>query len=305
MLDAIIIGSGPAGLAAAIYGKRANLNIAVVEKEYEGTGQIAESSCVDNYLGLPGINGYDLGEQFRNHAVDFGVDFIEHEVVAIERQPGGWKLAFEDGSSKEARTVIYAAGAQPRKADVPGEDRYIGKGVSYCAICDGAFYKGKTVAVLGGGDTAVDEALYLSDLCEKVYLIHRRTEFRGAAQRVEQARKKANIEFVLGETVKEFVGGEKLTAVRLNSGTSIELNGVFVAYGSKPQTELLRGIVALDDSGYVVANEDGRTSQEGFFVAGDVRTKTLRQVVTAVSDGANAITSVAEYIKIGAIGDGV
>lgn len=305
MLDAIIIGSGPAGLAAAIYGKRANLNIAVVEKEYEGTGQIAESSCVDNYLGLPGINGYDLGEQFRNHAVDFGVDFIEHEVVAIEKQPGGWKLAFEDGRSKEARTVIYAAGAQPRKADVPGEDRYIGKGVSYCAICDGAFYKGKTVAVLGGGDTAVDEALYLSDLCEKVYLIHRRTEFRGAAQRVEQARKKANIEFVLGETVKEFVGGEKLTAVRLNSGTSIELNGVFVAYGSKPQTELLRGIVALDDSGYVVANEDGRTSQEGFFVAGDVRTKTLRQVVTAVSDGANAITSVAEYIKIGAIGDGV
>ena len=305
MLDAIIIGSGPAGLAAAIYGKRANLNIAVVEKEYEGTGQIAESSCVDNYLGLPGINGYDLGEQFRNHAVDFGVDFIEHEVVAIEKQPGGWKLAFEDGSSKEARTVIYAAGAQPRKADVPGEDRYIGKGVSYCAICDGAFYKGKTVAVLGGGDTAVDEALYLSDLCEKVYLIHRRTEFRGAAQRVEQARKKANIEFVHGETVKEFVGGEKLTAVRLNSGTSIELNGVFVAYGSKPQTELLRGIVALDDSGYVVANEDGRTSQEGFFVAGDVRTKTLRQVVTAVSDGANAITSVAEYIKIGAIGDGV
>ena len=305
MLDAIIIGSGPAGLAAAIYGKRANLNIAVVEKEYEGTGQIAESSCVDNYLGLPGINGYDLGEQFRNHAVDFGVDFIEHEVVAIEKQPGGWKLAFEDGSSKEARTVIYAAGAQPRKADVPGEDRYIGKGVSYCAICDGAFYKGKTVAVLGGGDTAVDEALYLSDLCEKVYLIHRRTEFRGAAQRVEQARKKENIEFVLGETVKEFVGGEKLTAVRLNSGTSIELNGVFVAYGSKPQTELLRGIVALDDSGYVVANEDGRTSQEGFFVAGDVRTKTLRQVVTAVSDGANAITSVAEYIKIGAIGDGV
>lgn len=305
MLDAIIIGSGPAGLAAAIYGKRANLNIAVVEKEYEGTGQIAESSCVDNYLGLPGINGYDLGEQFRNHAVDFGVDFIEHEVVAIEKQPGGWKLAFEDGSSKDARTVIYAAGAQPRKADVPGEDRYIGKGVSYCAICDGAFYKGKTVAVLGGGDTAVDEALYLSDLCEKVYLIHRRTEFRGAAQRVEQARKKANIEFVLGETVKEFVGGEKLTAVRLNSGTSIELNGVFVAYGSKPQTELLRGIVALDDSGYVVANEDGRTSQEGFFVAGDVRTKTLRQVVTAVSDGANAITSVAEYIKIGAIGDGV
>ena len=305
MLDAIIIGSGPAGLAAAIYGKRANLNIAVVEKEYEGTGQIAESSCVDNYLGLPGINGYDLGEQFRNHAVDFGVDFIEHEVVAIEKQPGGWKLAFEDGSSKEARTVIYAAGAQPRKADVPGEDRYIGKGVSYCAICDGAFYKGKTVAVLGGGDTAVDEALYLSDLCEKVYLIHRRTEFRGAAQRVEQASKKANIEFVLGETVKEFVGGEKLTAVRLNSGTSIELNGVFVAYGSKPQTELLRGIVALDDSGYVVANEDGRTSQEGFFVAGDVRTKILRQVVTAVSDGANAITSVAEYIKIGAIGDGV
>ena len=305
MLDAIIIGSGPAGLAAAIYGKRANLNIAVVEKEYAGTGQIAESSCVDNYLGLPGINGYDLGEQFRNHAVDFGVDFIEHEVVAIEKQRGGWKLAFEDGRSKEARTVIYAAGAQPRKADVPGEDRYIGKGVSYCAICDGAFYKGKTVAVLGGGDTAVDEALYLSDLCEKVYLIHRRTEFRGAAQRVEQARKKANIEFVLGETVKEFVGGEKLTAVRLNSGTSIELNGVFVAYGSKPQTELLRGIVALDDSGYVVANEDGRTSQEGFFVAGDVRTKTLRQVVTAVSDGANAITSVAEYIKIGAIGDGV
>lgn len=305
MLDAIIIGSGPAGLSAAIYGKRANLSIAVVEKEYEGTGQIAESNCVDNYLGLPGTNGYDLGERFRNHAVAFGVDFIEHEVTSIQRQSGGYIITFEDGSSESARTVIYAAGAKPRKANVPGEERYIGKGVSYCAICDGAFYKGKTVAVLGGGDTAVDEALYLSDLCEKVYLIHRRTEFRGAAQRVEQARARENIEFVLGETVAEFSGGEKLAAVRLNSGRSIELSGVFVAYGSEPQTELIRELVSLDGSGYVVANEDGKTSQEGFFAAGDVRTKELRQVVTAVADGANAITSAAEYLKIGAIGDEV
>lgn len=189
--DVGIIGSGPAGLSAAIYAKRANLSAVVIEKEYEGTGQIAESGQVDNYLGLPGISGYDLGEQFREHAVKLGVSFLEQEVTEIKKEDSAvFKIIFEDGSSVETKTVIYAAGATPRRANIPGEQEYSGKGVSYCAICDGSFYRGKKVAVLGGGDTALDDAVYLADLAEQVYVIHRRKEFRGAATTVEKLRKK-------------------------------------------------------------------------------------------------------------------
>ena len=174
MYDVLIIGSGPAGLSAAVYAKRANLNVAVIEKEYEGTGQIAESGNVNNYLGVPDINGYDLGEKFREHALSLNVCFIEKEALNIEENDSGYIIKLDDGENIKSKTIIYAAGAYPRRADVPGEEEYTGKGVSYCAICDGAFYKDKTVAVLGGGDTALDDALYLSDICKKVYLIHRR-----------------------------------------------------------------------------------------------------------------------------------
>lgn len=316
MYDIIIIGSGPAGLSAAIYAKRANLNVAVAEKEYEGTGQIAESGNVNNYLGLPNINGYDLGEKFREHAVSLDVEFIEKEAVEIEvvqndecaAESEIYRVKFDDDTIAEARALIYTAGAYPRKAGVPGEDEYTGKGVSYCAICDGAFYKGKTVAVLGGGDTALDDALYLADICEKVYLVHRRESFRGAQSTVELLKQKENVELVLNETVTEIYGEKKLTGIKLKSGRELAIDGVFVAYGSVPQSELIKNLVQLDERGYVVAGEDGityaatkkddadRRIQPGLYVAGDVRTKTLRQVVTAVSDGANAATTAAEYL---------
>lgn len=296
--DVGIIGSGPAGLSAAIYAKRANLSAVVIEKEYEGTGQIAESGQVDNYLGLPGISGYDLGEQFREHAVKLGVSFLEQEVTEIKKEDSAvFTIIFEDGSSVETKTVIYAAGATPRRANIPGEQEYLGKGVSYCAICDGSFYRGKKVAVLGGGDTALDDAVYLADLAEQVYVIHRRKEFRGAATTVEKLRKKENVTFVLEHQVKEITGAEKVNGVVLENGTAIAVDGVFVAYGSVPQTNLVKELVILDAAGYVKAEETGETSLAGLYVAGDARTKKLRQVVTAVSDGANAATAVVEYLK--------
>ena len=296
--DVGIIGSGPAGLSAAIYAKRANLSAVVIEKEYEGTGQIAESGQVDNYLGLPGISGYDLGEQFREHAVKLGVSFLEQEVTEIKKEDSSvFTIIFEDGSSVETKTVIYAAGATPRRANIPGEQEYSGKGVSYCAICDGSFYRGKKVAVLGGGDTALDDAVYLADLAEQVYVIHRRKEFRGAATTVEKLRKKENVTFILEHQVKEITGAEKVNGVVLEDGTAIAVDGVFVAYGSVPQTDLLKELVTLDAAGYVKAEETGETSLAGLYVAGDARTKKLRQVVTAVSDGANAATAVVEYLK--------
>ncbi len=296
--DVSIIGSGPAGLSAAIYAKRANLSAVVIEKEYEGTGQIAESGQVDNYLGLPGISGYDLGETFREHAVKLGVEFLEQEVTEIQKEASGqFQITFADGSGIESKTVIYAAGASPRRADIPGEKEYAGKGVSYCAICDGSFYRGKKVAVLGGGDTALDDAGYLAGLAEQVYVIHRRKEFRGAAATVEKLKEKENVTFVLEHQVTEITGEAKVTGVVLEDGTAIAVDGVFVAYGSVPQTALLKDLVELDPAGYVKADETGETSLAGLYVAGDARTKKLRQVVTAVSDGANAATAVAEYLK--------
>ena len=296
--DVSIIGSGPAGFSAAIYAKRANLSAIVIEKEYEGTGQIAESGLVDNYLGLPGISGYDLGEAFREHAVKSGVSFLEQEVTGIKKEdPETFQITLADGTLVESKTVIYAAGAIPRRADVPGEKKYAGRGVSYCAICDGSFYRGKTVAVLGGGDTAVDDAIYLAGLAEQVYVIHRRKQFRAAAATVEKLKEKENVTFLLEHQVKAVTGTEKVTGVVLEDGTSIAVDGVFVAYGSVPQTALLSDLAALDAAGYVKAEETGETSVKGLYVAGDVRTKKLRQVVTAVSDGANAATAVVEYLK--------
>jgi thioredoxin reductase (NADPH) len=302
MLDSIIIGSGPAGLGAAIYAKRANLDVLVVEKEYEGTGQVAESGRVDNYLGLPGVNGYDLGETFRSHALSFGVEFLEQEAVEIRRQEdGSWNVSFEDGSSRQAKTVIYAAGAAHRHLNVPGEETFAGKGVSYCAICDGSFYKGKKVAVIGGGDTALDDALYLSEISDTVYLVHRRNEFRGAQQTVEKIKAKSNISLQLSCVPKAIEGEKKVNALVLEDGRRLAVDGVFVAVGTVPKTELLQGVVPLDAQGYVIADETGSTAVPGFYVAGDARTKKLRQVVTAVADGANAATEAAEYIRRGTL----
>lgn len=297
MYDILVIGSGPAGLSACVYAKRANLNVAVIEKEYEGTGQIAESGCIDNYLGFQGITGYELGEQFRKHARDFGVEFIEKEAKSIVKSGSTWKITFTDETAEQAKVVIYAAGAYPQRAEVEGETCLSGKGVSYCAICDGVLYKNKKVAVLGGGDTALDDALYLSGLCEKVYLIHRRDEFRGAQKTVELLKNKENVEFVLKDTVSAFRGEKKLESVVLSSGRELQVSGAFVAFGSIPNSVLAADIVETDEKGYIIADENGRSNVPGFFVAGDVRAKELRQVITAVADGAAAATAAANYIR--------
>ena len=234
--------------------------------------------------------------------------FIEKEALRISKietagQPE-YEVEFDDGSVENAKAIVYTAGAYPRKADIKGEAEYLGKGLSYCAICDGAFYKGKTAAVLGGGDTALDDALYLSDICQKVYVVHRRDKFRGAQSTVELLKKRENVEFILNDSVVEIQGDKKLSSIILKSGKSLAADGVFAAYGSIPQTKLVEGLVELDERGYVKALEDGVTHtpdgsriQAGFYVAGDARTKRLRQVSTAVSDGANAIYSATEYLQ--------
>lgn len=297
ILDVLIIGSGPAGLSAAVYAKRANLSILVAEKEYLGTGQIAETDQVDNYLGFSKINGYDLGEAFRQHAEELGIEFFEGMADGFTKEDDVWSVHFADGRTIRAKAVIYCAGASHRRLGVDGEEDYIGKGVSYCAVCDGAFYRGKDAAVIGGGDTALGDALYLSDVCDKVYLIHRREEFRGSASSVQRLKEKDNVEIITSAVPARINGEQTVTALELKDGRTIPVSGTFVAVGMQPQTEVLQGVVELDETGYVVADETCVTSAAGFFAAGDVRTKALRQIVTAVSDGANAAVSAAEYLK--------
>ena len=232
MKDIIIIGSGPAGLSAAVYGRRASLDILVIEKEYGGTGQIAESGYVDNYLGLPGIDGYSLGEKFREHAENLGTAFLEEEVTKLEQSDGYWKVLLAGGDVLETKTVIYAAGASHRHLNVPGEDKLSGRGVSYCATCDGAFFQGKTTAVIGGGDTALDDALYLSQICEKVYLIHRRDEFRGNAGTVQKVKDAENIEILTNARVQEIQGEQRVEALVLEDGRRMEVAEVGGQSGS-------------------------------------------------------------------------
>lgn len=298
MLDTIIIGSGPAGLSASIYIKRANLNVLVIEKDYEGTGQVAESGKVDNYLGIPGISGYELGEKFREHALKAGVNFLEANVINIKKQKDNiLRVELENGEYVEAKTIIYAAGATHRRLNVLGEEKYLGRGISYCAICDGAFYKNKVVAVIGGGDVALDDAVYLSEIAKKVYLIHRRKEFRGAESTLNLLKEKENVEILIDSEVDSILGDDKVTSILLKNKREIILDGIFSAIGMIPKTEILKELIDLDEYGYVKADETGKTNLKGFFVAGDVRKKELRQIVTAVSDGANAATSAINYIR--------
>lgn len=297
MYDIVIIGSGPAGLSAAVYASRAQFSAVVAEKDYMGAGQIAASEQVDNYLGLPEINGYELGEKFREHAVSLGTEFFEGEVSGIIKNAESYTVSFKDGSTMESRCIIYAAGTSYRRLEIPGGELL---GVSYCATCDGAFYKGKTAAVVGGGDTALGDALYLSKIAEKVYLIHRRDTFRANRALQELVKKTPNIEVILNAVPTKVIGEKRVEGLEISvSGETknFKVNGVFVAIGSVPNTGILNGICSLDKNGYIIAGEDGITSADGLFAAGDVRTKALRQVVTAVSDGANCVLSAENYIR--------
>ncbi len=300
MHDLIIIGSGPAGLSAAIYAKRACLDVVVLEKEPMGGGQIVYTEAVDNYPGLPETNGFDLAQKFEQHAKALGVLFQTGEAVSVEKKEDIWNISLASGEILTTRTVLLATGATHRKLLVPGEEALRGAGVSYCATCDGAFFRNKTVAVVGGGDVALQDALYLAKSCSQVYLIHRRQKLRGAAVLQEQIRKAENITFLLDTVVTKINGEnrvESLTLLHTKTEKTEELpvSGVFIAVGMQPQTEMVEKVLSLEH-GYVSAGEDGITDQPGLFVAGDVRTKRLRQIVTAVSDGANAVTSITDFL---------
>jgi thioredoxin reductase (NADPH) len=295
MYDTIIIGSGPAGLSAAIYAARAELSFVVIEKEAVSGGQIINTYEVDNYPGLYHINGFDLGEALRSHAEKLGTTFKEETVQRIEKTEQGYLVSCEK-ECLETKTVILATGAHHRLLGVRGEQELSGRGVSYCATCDGAFYRGKEVAVVGGGDVAVEDAIFLARMCRKVYLIHRRDTLRAAAVLQKQLFALDNVELVWDSTVTEIHGEKKVEEimVRHKSGLEVALPtaGVFIAVGITPESSLYEGLCTLDEGGYVVADEDCRTDTPGLLAAGDVRTKALRQVITAAADGANAVNSV-------------
>lgn len=297
--DLIIIGSGPAGLSAAIYAQRARLDALVIEKEMMSGGQVLTTYEVDNYPGLPGINGFDLGMKFREHADRLGARFAEDQVLQVEKTEEGFLVKGEKEIYR-TRTVLIATGAAHRKLGVPGEERLAGLGVSYCATCDGAFFRDKVTAVAGGGDVALEDAIFLSRICRKVYLIHRRDELRGAKSLQEAVMALDNVEILWDTVIEEIQGDGQVESLKLkNKKTGEErdlpVQGVFIAVGITPNSQAFEGTVEMD-RGYIIAGEDCRTSVPGILAAGDVRTKQLRQIVTAAADGANAVTSAEQQI---------
>lgn len=299
MYDLIIIGSGPAGLSAAVYGKRAGLDTLVLERSPMSGGQVLNTYEVDNYLGMPGINGFDMGMQFREHADKLGAKFQEAEVIALEDH-GSYKVIRTDQGDLETKAVIIAAGATHRHLGVPGEEEFAGLGVSYCATCDGAFFREKDTVVVGGGDVAVEDAIFLARTSRKVYLVHRRDELRAAKSLQDVLFAQPNVEVIWNCQVRSINGNGKVESVTLenNDGTKreLEVQGVFIAVGITPNSAQFVDVLESDRSGYLKAAEDCATSRKGIYAVGDIRTKRLRQIVTAVADGANAVNSVQEYL---------
>lgn len=296
MLDLVIIGAGVAGLTAAIYSARAGLDFLVLEQDGFGGGQISSAHKVDNYPGLPNISGDALANTIRQHAEELGakIEFGIVKDIVIENDIK--TVILDDDLKIESKSVIIATGSAPKKLGVNGEDNLIGKGVSYCALCDGSFYRGKDVVVVGGGDTAVEDAIYLSDMCKSVTLIHRRNTFRAPKTRVDILKSKPNVSLIYNQTIEEIIGSDKVTGVRLSNKADLICDGVFIAVGSEPNLTFTNNL-NLDFSGkYINATEDCKTNLDGIFVAGDVRAKPLRQVVTAAADGANAANSAILYL---------
>lgn len=332
MYDLIIAGSGPAGLSAAVYGKRAGLKLLVIEEKPMSGGQVLDTYEVDNYLGMPGMNGFDMGMRFREHADMTGVEHKTAAVTGIEVRGETKIVKTAGGADYEARTVILATGAQHALLGAPGESEYKGKGVSYCATCDGAFFKGRDVAVVGGGDVAVEDAIYLSRICRKVYLIHRRDKLRAARGLQEKLMQCGNVEICWSRAVDRIYGSELVEGVLLRKTTkqtgtgttvpeqsgaasqavsphgaelsaaeqqaeNLAVDGVFIAVGMHPNTEVFRETVDCNEQGYVIAGEDCVTSVPGIFAAGDIRTKQVRQIITAVADGACAVAAAERYLN--------
>lgn len=300
--DLIIIGSGPAGLSAAVYGRRAGLNLLVIEEKPMSGGQVLNTYEVDNYLGLPGINGFDMGVKFREHADAMGAQYQTAMVTAIADRGQVKAVTTADGTEYEAKALILAAGAAHKTLGAEGEKEYIGRGVSYCATCDGAFFKGRDVAVIGGGDVAVEDAIYLTRMCRKVYLIHRRDSLRAAGSLQDKLFRSDRVEVLWNRTVPSICGSDLVESVKLRHVTeqteeTLPVEGVFIAVGMQPNTAVFRDCVPCDDGGYVIAGEDCVTQVPGIFAAGDIRTKQVRQIVTAVADGACAVASAERYLN--------
>ena len=291
-IDVVIIGGGMAGMTAAIYARRANKSVIVFEKNVYG-GQITATHAVENWPGEMSISGTALMEKVLDQAKELGTKFCDEEVLSVKKN-GDEIVVGTDEGEYYAASLIIAVGAEERKLGLPNEKELTGRGISYCATCDGAFYKDKEVAVVGGGNTALNDALYLSDIASKVYLVHRRNEFRGDAILVERLKERKNVEFVLESKPVEFIGKKKLTGIKVEDKDGkervLDVPGVFMAVGKTPQTEIYKDIVDLDEKGYVIAGEDCHTSAKGIYVAGDCRTKNIRQLVTAAGDGAIAAT---------------
>lgn len=297
--DIVIIGSGPGGMTAGIYGGRAELDTMILEKNFHG-GQMVSTTEIENYPALPDTNGIQLSNDMLAHAKKFGAKIDYKGVDSIEVLEDGTKKLMAGGEEILTKTVILSMGSTPRKLGLDKEDKFTGRGLGYCATCDGGFYRNKVVAVNGGGDTAVEDALYLSRIASKVYLIHRRDELR-ANKTLQTRLAESNVEVVWNSTIKEILGEEKLTGVITvdktdQSERTIELDGLFVAIGGIPTSDLVDGLVELNPQGYIVTDEDCQTSVDGIYAVGDIRVKSLRQVITAAADGAIAVHAAEKYI---------
>lgn len=289
MYDIIIIGAGPAGLTAALYALRANKKIIIFEAKTFG-GQIINASKIVNYPGIEEVSGFDYATTLYNQVKKLGAEIKYETVLRVEKD----KTVITNKDKYKAKSVIIATGAENRKLNIDGENKFIGKGVSYCATCDGNFFKGMDVAVVGGGNTAIADALYLSDIVNKVYLIHRREEFRGEPKKVEELKNKKNVELVLNSNVVKINGEDKVESIEVentsNERKTINVSGIFIAVGQDPKNAIFNNIVELNDKGYIISEDGVHTSTEGIYVAGDTREKVLRQLTTAVSDGSIAAT---------------
>ena len=299
LYDIIIVGAGPAGLTAAIYAGRANKKVLVLEAKTYG-GQIINTPDIENYPVEEHISGFDFATKIYNQAKNLGAEIVFEKAVEI-KDLGKEKEVVTNKNTYKTKTIILATGSENRKLGLSNEDELVGKGISYCATCDGAFYRKKTVAVVGGGNTALEDALYLSNLVEKVYLIHRRDEFRGEETTVNKLKEKDNVEFIYNSNVTKLIANERLESIEVTNKDgniqTINVDGLFVAVGRIPENQNFAKIINLDESGYIVAGEDCHTNIDGIFVAGDNRVKDVRQLVTATSDGAIAATEAIKYIN--------
>lgn len=286
MYDIIIVGAGPAGLSAALYALRANKKVLIFEANTYG-GQIINAAKMENYPGIKSITGFDYATELYNQVMDLGAEIKYETVIRIDEN----KNVITNNGTYNSKAIILATGAKNRKLGIKNENEYLGKGLSYCATCDGNFYKDKIVAVVGGGNTAITDAIYLSDIVSKVYLIHRKDSFRADEKYISELKQKHNVEFVLNTNITRLYGDDILEGIELDNGLNIALNGLFIAVGQEPKNEIFSNIINIDEKGYIISEDGVHTNIDGIYVAGDARVKELRQVVTAVSDGAIAATT--------------